>query len=82
VVDGIIHYGVANMPGGVPRTSTLGLTNATFPYAKRLARNGWKKACKDDPALFLGLNVVEGKVVYPAVAETFGLPSADPKTLV
>jgi len=82
VVDGIIHYGVANMPGGVPRTSTLGLTNATFPYAKRLARNGWKKACKDDPALFLGLNVVEGEVVYPAVAETFGLPSADPKTLV
>src|SRR5882724_5579233 len=82
VVDGIIHYGVANMPGGVPRTSTLGLTNATFPYAKRLARNGWKKACRDDPALFLGINVVEGKVVYPAVAETFGLPSADPKTLV
>src|SRR5207244_3228215 len=82
VVDGIIHYGVANMPGGVPRTSTLGLTNATFPYAKRLARHGWKQACKDDPALFLGLNVVEGKVVYPAVAETFGLPSADPKTLV
>ncbi len=82
VVDGIIHYAVANMPGGVPRTSTLGLTNATFPYAKRLARNGWKQACKDDPALFLGLNVVEGKVVYPAVAETFGLTSADPKTLV
>ncbi|PYP44836.1 MAG: alanine dehydrogenase [Gemmatimonadetes bacterium] len=82
IVDGIIHYGVANMPGGVPRTSTLGLTNATFPYAKRLARNGWKRACKEDPALFLGLNVVEGKVVYPAVAETFGLPSADPKTLV
>src|SRR3979409_636032 len=82
VVDGIIHYGVANMPGGVPRTSTLGLTNATFPYAKRLARNGWKKACRDDPALFLGLNVVEGKVVYPAVAEAFGLASTDPKTLV
>src|SRR6266550_2546982 len=53
VVDGIIHYGVANMPGGVPRTSTLGLTNATFPYAKRLARRGWKQACKDDPALVL-----------------------------
>src|SRR5438876_939756 len=82
VVDGIIHYAVANMPGGVPRTSTLGLTNATFPYAKRLARHGWKQACKDDPALFLGLNVIDGKVVYPAVAEAFGLPSADPKTLV
>jgi len=82
IVDGIIHYAVANMPGGVPRTSTLGLTNATFPYAKRLARHGWKQACKDDPALFLGLNVIDGKVVYPAVAEAFGLPSADPKTLV
>ena len=82
VVDGIIHYAVANMPGGVPRTSTLGLTNATFPYAKRLARNGWKKACKDDPSLFLGLNVIEGKVVYPAVAEAFGLAYTDPKTLV
>ena len=82
VVDGIIHYGVANMPGGVPRTSTLALTNATFPYAKRLARNGWKKACKEDPALLLGLNVVEGKVVYPAVAEAFGLPLTDPKMLV
>src|SRR5205823_10329662 len=82
VVDGIIHYAVANMPGGVPRTSTLALTNATFPYAKRLARSGWKKACKEDPALLLGLNVVEGKVVYPAVAEAFGLPLTDPKTLV
>jgi len=70
------------MPGGVPRTSTLGLTNATFPYVKRLARNGWKRACKDDASLFLGLNVVEGKVVYPAVAEAFGLPSTDPKSLV
>ena len=82
VVDGIIHYAVANMPGGVPRTSTLALTNATFAYAKRLARHGWKKACKDDPALSLGLNIVEGKVVYPGVAEAFGLPLTDPKTLV
>jgi alanine dehydrogenase len=82
VVDGIIHYAVANMPGGVPRTSTLALTNATFPYAKRLARSGWRQACKDDPALFLGLNVIAGKVVYPAVAEAFGLPSTDPRTLV
>jgi alanine dehydrogenase len=82
VVDGIIHYGVANMPGGVPRTSTLGLTNATFPYAKRLARHGWKRACQDDAALFQGLNVIEGKVVYPAVAETFGIAYTDPKTLV
>ncbi|HET7380383.1 MAG TPA: alanine dehydrogenase [Gaiellales bacterium] len=82
VVDGIIHYAVANMPGGVPRTSTLALTNATFPYAKRLAKRGWKQACRDDHALFLGLNVIEGKVVYPGVAEAFGLPVADPQTLV
>lgn len=82
VVDGIIHYAVANMPGGVPRTSTLALTNATFPYAKRLAKLGWKHACKQDPALALGLNVVEGKVVYPGVAEAFGLALVDPKTLV
>jgi alanine dehydrogenase len=73
-VDGILHYAVANMPGGVPRTSTLALTNATLSYGLRLARDGWKKACKDDSALRLGLNVVEGKVVYPGVAEAFGLP--------
>jgi len=82
IVDGIIHYAVANMPGGLPRTSTLALTNATFPYAKRLGKLGWKRACKDDSALFLGLNVIEGKVVYPGVAEAFGLPLVDPKTLV
>ncbi len=82
VVDGIIHYAVANMPGGVPRTSTLALTNATFPYVKRLARQGWKQACKGDAALFLGLNVIEGNVVYPGVAEAFGLPLADAKLLM
>ena len=81
VVDGIIHYAVANMPGGVPRTSTLALTNATFPYAKRLAKLGWKQACKQDAALFLGLNVIEGKVVYPGVADAFGLSLVDAKTL-
>ena len=72
-VDGVIHYGVANMPGGVPRTSTLALTNATFPYAADLARLGWREACRNEPALRLGLNVVDGKVVYPGVAEAFGL---------
>jgi len=82
IVDGIIHYAVANMPGGLPRTSTLALTNATFPYAKRLGKLGWKRACKDDSSLFLGLNVIEGKVVYPGVAEAFGLPLVDPKTLL
>jgi len=81
VVDGIIHYAVANMPGGLPRTSTLALTNATFPYAKRLAKSGWKRACRDDAALLLGLNAIEGKVVYAAVAEAFGLPLTDPQTL-
>lgn len=82
VVDGVVHYGVANMPGAVPRTSTLGLTNATFPYTRRLARDGWKAACLADPALLLGLNMIEGKVVYPAVAEAFGLQFTDPKTLL
>jgi alanine dehydrogenase len=72
-IDGVIHYGVANMPGGVPRTSTLALTNATFPYAARLARLGWREACQRDPALALGLNIVEGKTVYPGVAEAFDL---------
>src|SRR5881628_2432213 len=70
-VDGILHYAVANMPGGVPRTSTLALTNATLPYGLKLAKHGWRAACKTDPALRLGLNVVEGKVVYPGVAEAF-----------
>jgi alanine dehydrogenase len=73
VVDGVIHYGVANMPGGVPRTSTLALTNATFPYALKLANKGWKQALKDDPALVKGLNVVAGKVTYRGVAEAFGM---------
>jgi len=82
VVDGIIHYAVANMPGGVPRTSTLALTNATFPYAKKLAKLGWEDACRKDPSLALGLNVVEGKVVYPGVAEAFNLPLTDPKTVL
>jgi len=78
VVDGIIHYGVANMPGGVPRTSTLALTNATLPYAMQLANKGWKQALKENPALKMGLNVVDGKVTYAAVAEAFGLPFTPP----
>jgi alanine dehydrogenase len=73
VVDGVIHYGVANMPGGVPRTSTLALTNATLPYAMQLANKGWKKALKDNPALLKGLNACEGKVTYAGVAEAFGM---------
>jgi alanine dehydrogenase len=81
-VDGILHYAVANMPGGVPRTSTLALTNATLSYGLRLARDGWKKASSDDGALKLGLNVVEGKVVYPGVAEAFGLPLVGVETVI
>lgn len=73
-VDGIVHYCVANIPGAVPQTSTLALTNATLPYVIQLADKGWKKACADDPGLRLGLNVVQGRVVYPAVAEAFDLP--------
>jgi alanine dehydrogenase len=72
-VDGILHYCVANIPGAVPNTSTLALTNATLRYAVALADKGWKKACQDDPALAKGLNIVEGKVTYKAVADVFGL---------
>jgi alanine dehydrogenase len=73
VVDRVIHYGVANMPGAVSRTSTLALTNATFPYAMTLANKGWQAACRQDRALALGLNVVRRKITYPGVAEAFGL---------
>lgn len=75
-LEGIIHYAVANIPGAVPYTSTLALTNATLPYAIRIADRGWKEACRSDHALELGLNIVDGQVVYPAVAEAFGLPLA------
>lgn len=74
VVDGIVHYAVANIPGAVPFTSTMALTNATLPYTIALADKGWQKACKDNPALALGVNVANGKVVYKAVADVFGLP--------
>jgi alanine dehydrogenase len=77
VIDGVIHYGVANMPGAVPRTSTLALTNATLPYAMQLANKGWKQAVRDNAALRKGLNMIDGKVVYPAVAEAFGLDSTE-----
>lgn len=73
-IDGILHYAVANIPGAVPRTSTLALTNATLPYTLRLADKGWRQACKDDKALALGVNIVEGKVVFPAVAQAWDLP--------
>lgn len=72
-VDGIVHYAVANIPGAVPFTSTLGLTNATLPYALRLADKGWRRACADDPGLAEGVNITDGKVTYPGVAEAFGM---------
>ncbi len=74
VLDGIVHYAVANIPGAVPRTSTLALTNATLPYALRLADKGWEKACREDPALAQGVNIADGKITFPGVAEAFGLP--------
>lgn len=73
-VDGIVHYAVANIPGAVPNTSTTALTNATLRYAVALADKGWRKACKDDEALFKGLNIVEGKVTFKAVADVYNLP--------
>src|SRR5215212_7966496 len=78
-VDGVIHYGVANMPGGVPRTSTLALTNATFPYAMQLANKGWQQALKDSPPLLKGLNVVAGECTYQGVADAFGLSYSEPE---
>lgn len=73
IIDGIVHYAVANIPGAVPFTSTMALTNATLPYTVALANKGWKQVCKEDPSLALGLNIVEGKVTYKAVADVFGL---------
>jgi len=82
VIDHVIHYCVANMPGAVPRTSTLALTNATLPYAIQIANKGWKKACNENDALRKGLNVVNGKVVYKGVADAFDLPYQDVQTVL
>jgi alanine dehydrogenase len=73
VVDGVVHYGVANMPGGVPITSTLALTNATLPYVLKLANKGYQRALKETPALLNGLNIINGKITHRKVAEAFGL---------
>lgn len=77
IIDDIVHYCVANMPGAVPYTSTLALTNATLPYALLLAEKGWKQACKESNSLKLGLNVVNGEVVYKGVSDAFDLPFVD-----
>ncbi|MCC5920603.1 MAG: alanine dehydrogenase [Cyclobacteriaceae bacterium] len=73
IIDEVVHYCVANMPGAVPYTSTLALTNATLPYAIQLANKGWKAACAENDELKKGLNIVKGEVVYEAVAEAFNL---------
>ena len=73
IIDDVVHYCVANMPGAVPHTSTLGLTNVTLPYAVQIANKGWKEASSDDPELKKGLNIADGKIVYKDVAEAFDL---------
>jgi len=73
-VDGIVHYAVANIPGAVPNTSTIALTNATLRYAIALADKGWKEACREDQALARGVNMADGKCTYEAVAKVWGLP--------
>lgn len=73
VVDDVVHYCVANMPGAVPYTSTLGLTNVTLPYAVDLANKGWKKALSEDEELKMGLNIAEGEIVYKDVADAFDM---------
>jgi alanine dehydrogenase len=79
IIDDVVHYCVANMPGAVPYTSTLALTNATLPYAIKLATQGWKKACVENLDLKKGLNVINGKVVYKAVSDAFHTPYTDVK---
>ncbi|MEM1135502.1 MAG: alanine dehydrogenase [Bacteroidota bacterium] len=74
VIDNVVHYCVANMPGAVPFTSTLALTNATLPYALQIAEKGWKKATSERKELQLGLNMINGNIVYKAVAEAFDMP--------
>jgi len=74
IIDDVIHYCVANMPGAVPYTSTMALTNATLPYAVQLAGEGWVKACAENEDLKKGLNIIKGDVVYKAVADVFNLP--------
>lgn len=74
IIDDIVHYCVANMPGAVPYTSTLALTNVTLPYALQLANRGWKTACMENEELRKGLNIAKGKIVYQGVADAWGLP--------
>jgi len=82
VVDGVVHYCVANMPGGVPRTSTWALNNATLPFTLALADKGWRQACADDAHLRAGLNVHDGRITYAAVGHALGLPSVSAESVL
>ncbi|MFD0955614.1 alanine dehydrogenase, partial [Virgibacillus alimentarius] len=79
---GVVHYTVANIPGAVPRTGTIGLTNVTVPYALQIANKGYKQACLDNPALLKGLNALEGHVTFKGVAESHQLPYDDAEALL
>jgi alanine dehydrogenase len=81
-VQGVMHYCVTNMPGAVPRTSTFALTNSTFPYARKLANQGWHAACGSSQPLLHGLNIVEGKVTHAGVSEAFGMKFVEPASVV
>ncbi|MCJ7538926.1 MAG: alanine dehydrogenase, partial [Desulfobacterales bacterium] len=81
-VDGIVHYCVANMPGAVSYTSTKALTNATLPYALEIADKGCEKAAKENPEIAKGINIIQGKVTYKAVAEAFGLEYCPLESLI
>ncbi|MBN2355982.1 alanine dehydrogenase, partial [candidate division KSB1 bacterium] len=82
IVDGIIHYGVENMPSAVPMTSTIGLTNATLPYIMQIADKGFARAIKENKEIALGANIIEGKVTHRRVAEAFSLPYMAPEQVV
>lgn len=82
IIDNIVHYCVANMPGAVPYTSTLALTNATLPYALLLANKGWRRACNENQELKKGLNIANGKIVYKGVADAWGLPLNEVETVL
>jgi alanine dehydrogenase len=82
LVDGVVHYAVANMPGGVPRTSTLALTNATLPYVLQLANTGWQQAMRDNLSLRQGLNIANGKITCRAVADSLQLPYQEAASLL
>jgi len=81
IVDDVVHYCVANMPGGVPRTSTLALNKATLPFLTKLANDGYEKTLKEDKNFLAGLNVYKGSVTYKAVADVFGHKYVSPNEL-